>query len=43
MAQRIDLEPLYTALKATVGENWATYKEAISHFILGKVQTTLKT
>jgi hypothetical protein len=36
MAQRIDLEPLYTALKATIGENWAAYKEAISLFILGK-------
>src|SRR2546421_11838117 len=42
MAQRIDLEPLYTALKPTIGENWAAYKEAISRFILGKVQTTWK-
>ncbi|KAL9602086.1 MAG: hypothetical protein Q9219_002082 [cf. Caloplaca sp. 3 TL-2023] len=33
--QRIDLEPLYTNLKAAVGDNWATYKENISLFILG--------
>lgn len=33
---RIDLEPLYTALKAAVGENWATYKEAVSLFVMGK-------
>ncbi|KAI9805283.1 MAG: transcriptional coactivator hfi1/ADA1 [Piccolia ochrophora] len=35
MGQRIDLEPMYTALKAAVGENWLPYKEAISLFILG--------
>ena len=34
-AQRIDLEPLYTALKIAVGEHWADYKEAISLFVLG--------
>ncbi|TKA65482.1 hypothetical protein B0A49_09244 [Cryomyces minteri] len=34
-APRIDVEPLYTALKAQIGEHWATYKDAISHFILG--------
>ncbi|KFY74200.1 hypothetical protein V499_05760 [Pseudogymnoascus sp. VKM F-103] len=33
---RIDLEPLYTALKAAVGENWATYKEAVSLFVMGQ-------
>ena len=35
-AQRIDLEPYYTSLKAAVGENFAKYKEAISRFILGE-------
>lgn len=34
-AQRIDLEPLYTILKAAIGDNWARYKDAISLFILG--------
>ena len=42
MAQRIDLEPLYTALKTTIGENWTTYKEAISFFILGKSPNNLE-
>jgi transcriptional coactivator HFI1/ADA1 len=32
---RIDLEPLYTALKAAIGEHWATYKNAISLFVMG--------
>ena len=35
-AQRIDLEPHYTSLKAAIGENFAKYKEAISLFILGE-------
>ena len=35
-AQRIDLEPLYTSLKAAIGDNWGGYKEAISLFVLGK-------
>ena len=34
-AQRIDLEPLYTSLKAAIGDNWGSYKEAISLFVLG--------
>ena len=34
-AQRIDLEPYYTSLKAAIGENFAKYKEAICLFILG--------
>lgn len=38
-AQRIDLEPLYTSLKAAIGENWGKYKEAISLFILGVLCT----
>ncbi|KAL8849526.1 MAG: hypothetical protein Q9221_005533 [Calogaya cf. arnoldii] len=33
--QRIDLEPLYTNLKAVIADNWGKYKEAISLFILG--------
>ncbi|KAI9790314.1 MAG: transcriptional coactivator hfi1/ADA1 [Candelina submexicana] len=39
-AQRIDLEPLYTALKNAVGEHWAVYKEAISLFVLGRLNQT---
>ncbi|KAI9736480.1 MAG: transcriptional coactivator hfi1/ADA1 [Claussenomyces sp. TS43310] len=34
---RIDLEPLYTALKSSIGENWAAYKEAISLFVMGQL------
>lgn len=34
-AQRIDLEPLYTSLKAAIGEHWGNYKEALSLFLLG--------
>lgn len=33
---RIDLEPLYTALKQAIGENWGTYKESISLFVMGQ-------
>jgi transcriptional coactivator HFI1/ADA1 len=33
---RIDLEPLYTALKIAIGEHWGTYKESISLFVMGK-------
>jgi transcriptional coactivator HFI1/ADA1 len=32
---RIDLEPLYTALKTAIGEHWGTYKESISLFVMG--------
>ncbi|KAL8821891.1 MAG: hypothetical protein Q9191_007219 [Dirinaria sp. TL-2023a] len=35
--QRIDLEPLYTSLKAAIGDQWAKYKEATSLFILGRL------
>ncbi|KAH7064758.1 transcriptional regulator of RNA polII, SAGA, subunit-domain-containing protein [Macrophomina phaseolina] len=35
-APRIDIEPLYTALKAHIGDHWAAYKEAISLFVLGE-------
>lgn len=34
-AQRIDLESLYTCLKAAIGDNWTQYKEAVSLYILG--------
>ena len=32
---RVDLEPLYTGLKSGIGDKWATYKQAVSHFVLG--------
>jgi transcriptional coactivator HFI1/ADA1 len=33
---RIDLEPLYTSLKAAIGiEQWNTYKDATTQFVLG--------
>lgn len=37
MGQRIDLEPLYMALKLAIGEYWVPYKEATSLFILGQL------
>lgn len=33
---RVDLEPFYTGIKAQIGDNWATYKDAISRFVLGE-------
>lgn len=34
---RIDLEPIYAALKSAIGnEQWATYKEATTQFFIGK-------
>ena len=35
-AQRIDIEPLYTALKAAIGDQWGAYKEAINLLVIGK-------
>ncbi|KAH1285552.1 hypothetical protein KXX33_006781 [Aspergillus fumigatus] len=32
---RLDLEPIYTELKAAIGENWAEYKESTTLFLLG--------
>jgi transcriptional coactivator HFI1/ADA1 len=32
---RIDLEPLYTALKLAIGDHWGAYKESISLFVMG--------
>lgn len=38
---RIDLEPIYTALKASIGaEQWATYKETITGFLIGTAPQT---
>ncbi|KAG2414214.1 hypothetical protein HFD88_003405 [Aspergillus terreus] len=34
---RLDLEPIYTELKAAIGDNWAEYKEAITLFLLGQL------
>lgn len=35
---RIDLEPLYTALKSAIGsEQWTLYKESTTQFILGQL------
>ncbi|KAL8759812.1 MAG: hypothetical protein Q9184_003512 [Pyrenodesmia sp. 2 TL-2023] len=34
-AQRIDLEPLYTNLKAVIGDNWGRYIEAVGLFLTG--------
>ncbi|KAF5026174.1 hypothetical protein F66182_1738 [Fusarium sp. NRRL 66182] len=35
---RIDLEPLYTALKAAIGnEQWVRYKESTSEFLIGRL------
>lgn len=33
----IDLEPFYTSLKAAIGSNWNTYKDAVSLFVMGKL------
>lgn len=35
-AQRLDLEPIYTSLKAAIGDRWGEYKETMSLYILGK-------
>lgn len=32
---RLDLEPVYTELKAAIGEHWAEYKQAVALFLLG--------
>jgi hypothetical protein len=34
-APRIDVEPIYTALKLLIGENWQTYKTTVAEFVLG--------
>ncbi|KAF4438849.1 transcriptional coactivator HFI1 ADA1 [Fusarium acutatum] len=38
---RIDLEPLYTALKAAIdNEKWAIYKESTTEFLIGRLNQT---
>lgn len=38
---RIDLEPLYTALKAAIGpEQWLIYKESTTEFLIGMLTCT---
>ena len=32
---RIDTEPIYTQLKAAIGEHWTDYKAAVNSFVLG--------
>lgn len=32
---RIDLEPLYMAVKSAIGDNWGIYKESIGLFLMG--------
>lgn len=39
-AQRIDLEPLYTSLKAAIGDHWTKYKDALRLYILGTLRYT---
>ncbi|KAK4191513.1 transcriptional regulator of RNA polII, SAGA, subunit-domain-containing protein [Podospora australis] len=35
---RIDLEPIYTQLKSTIGpEQWTIYKETITNFLIGRL------
>ncbi|KAL2757877.1 hypothetical protein ACRALDRAFT_1074725 [Sodiomyces alcalophilus JCM 7366] len=35
---RIDLEPLYTALKQAIGsEQWVTYKDSLTRFLVGRL------
>jgi hypothetical protein len=33
---RVDLEEIYTALKASIGDNWQQYKATIAEFVMGK-------
>ncbi|PNS15403.1 Transcriptional coactivator hfi1 [Sphaceloma murrayae] len=39
-APRIDTEPIYTALKTALSDSWTTYKNALSSFLLGKLNQT---
>lgn len=34
--ERVNLEPIYTQLKAALGDNWSEYKTALSHFVKGE-------
>lgn len=33
---RIDTEPIYTALKAALGEGFGTYRDGVAGFVLGE-------
>jgi hypothetical protein len=35
IAPRIDVEPIYSALKAAVGRNWNLYRETVGLYLLG--------
>ncbi len=35
---RVDIEPLYTALKGAIGNDWSKYKESVSQFVLGRLR-----
>jgi hypothetical protein len=37
---RLDLEPIYTELKAAIGDKWAEYKQATTHFLLGALEAS---
>jgi hypothetical protein len=39
--QRVDLEPLYTSLKAAIADHWSEYKEAMNFFVLGKSEIAM--
>ncbi|KAK3643162.1 hypothetical protein LTR56_005002 [Elasticomyces elasticus] len=34
---RVDLEPIYTQLKAALGDGWADYKAAVNSFVFGNL------
>jgi hypothetical protein len=38
---RLDLEPIYTDLKAAIGEKWAEYKQSTALFLLGRSNTSV--
>jgi hypothetical protein len=39
---RIDLEPIYTALKSSIGaEGWAIYKEVTTQFLIGALPSAM--
>lgn len=40
---RIDVEPLFTALKAAIGESWPEYKTTLNSFFLGTASLTAST
>jgi hypothetical protein len=40
---RIDVEPLFTALKAATGEAWPEYKTTLNSFFLGTAFFTVST